>query len=537
MLRASHCSVAAPALALLAWAFALPAAASDAGLLLYRNGQSGATALSALVQGDVRISGAVAACTNCHRRSGLGGAEGSVRPLPVTSPILFRPRTGARPRPGYSEASLKRAVTQGIDAGGRVLDPLMPRYQLTASDQQAIAGYLQSLGSVAAPGVSEDEIVIATVIAADAPLAERVAVERVLHKYVEIKNGGSRQEARRAAAANRHAYGDRHDRSYRRWRLVTWNLTGPASGWDRQLRLQYAAEPAFAVLSGTSGHDWSVVHQFCEREQIPCVLPLTDLPPDAEQDFYSLYYTEGVRLEARIIANHLREQRHPAATRVLVVRPDEARGAAAYDAFDSAWLKHGGQKPRQLILAPGRSSAAAFWKSTLEKERPDVVIAWVASDQLAGLAAAMEGGTHAGTLIYTSESFTDWAAAGETATRLAHAWHVSPYRLAQGQQSRFPREQVWLSSQGLGDLDIKIAGRVLFACHVLGEELAGIENNFSRDYFMEGLEHMLDNTNMTTMYPRTALGQGQRYLSRGAYVLSPSAAITGSSAGASWVGM
>ena len=114
---------------------------------------------------------------------------------------------------------------------------------------------------------------------------------------------------------------------------------------------------------------------------------------------------------------------------------------------------------------------------------------------------------------------------------------MSPYRLAQGQQSRFPREQVWLSSQGLGDLDIKIAGRVLFACHVLGEELAGIENNFSRDYFMEGLEHMLDNTNMTTMYPLTALGQGQRYLSRGAYVLSPSAAIAGSSAGASWIGM
>ena len=227
MLRASHYTVAAPASALLAWVIALPAAASDAGLLLYRNGQSGATALTALVQGDVRISGAGAACTNCHRRSGLGGAEGSVRPLPVTAPLLFKPRTGARPRPGYTESSLKRAVTEGIDAGGRVLDPLMPRYQLTPHDQQAIANYLQSLGSVAAPGVSEDEIVIATVIAADAPVAERSAVEQVLHKYVEIKNGGSRQEARRAAAAKRHAYGDRHDRSYRRWRLVPGTLPDP----------------------------------------------------------------------------------------------------------------------------------------------------------------------------------------------------------------------------------------------------------------------------------------------------------------------
>jgi hypothetical protein len=178
-----------------------------------------------------------------------------------------------------------------------------------------------------------------------------------------------------------------------------------------------------------------------------------------------------------------------------------------------------------------------FWQRTLEKERPDILIAWVGSGQLVGLAAAMEGGTRPDTMIYTSESFTDWTAAGATATQLAHAWHVSPYRLAQGSQTPFPREQVWLRSQGLADLDVRIAGRVLFACHALGEQLAGIENNFSRDYFMEGLEHMLDNTNMTTLYPRTTLGQGQRYLSRGAYVLSPSAAFEGTSTGASWVEM
>jgi hypothetical protein len=65
------------------------------------------------------------------------------------------------------------------------------------------------------------------------------------------------------------------------------------------------------------------------------------------------------------------------------------------------------------------------------------------------------------------------------------------------------------------------AAKALFACHATGEALAEMADNYSRDYLIETLEHMLDGTNMTTLYPLTTLGTGQRFLAKGAYVARP----------------
>jgi hypothetical protein len=138
-------------------------------------------------------------------------------------------------------------------------------------------------------------------------------------------------------------------------------------------------------------------------------------------------------------------------------------------------------------------------------------------------------------LRYSAESFTDLTQLPADFSAHAHLRHVYPYSLPNATGTVFVREQVWLRGQGLGDLDVRVAGRVLFACHVVGEQLAGIGNNFSREYFMEGLEHMLDGTNMTTLFPRTVLGPQQRYLSRGAYIVE--SANSGGAANATWMEM
>ena len=44
-------------------------------------------------------------------------------------------------------------------------------------------------------------------------------------------------------------------------------------------------------------------------------------------------------------------------------------------------------------------------------------------------------------------------------------------------------------------------------------------DNYSREYLIETLEHMLDGSKMTTLFPVTTLGTGQRFLAKGAYVL------------------
>ena len=54
---------------------------------------------------------------------------------------------------------------------------------------------------------------------------------------------------------------------------------------------------------------------------------------------------------------------------------------------------------------------------------------------------------------------------------------------------------------------------------VLGMSLADIQSNFSREYLLEMLEHALDGTQLTSVYPRTTMGPDQRYLTHGAYVV------------------
>jgi hypothetical protein len=62
------------------------------------------------------------------------------------------------------------------------------------------------------------------------------------------------------------------------------------------------------------------------------------------------------------------------------------------------------------------------------------------------------------------------------------------------------------------------AAKALFAGHVFGEALADMEGVFSREYLLETLEHSLDNTQMTSIYPTTTLGPDQRTVSRGVWL-------------------
>lgn len=510
-------------------------AVDDAGLAIYLAGRSATgRAIESRVSGDVPLTGRAAACANCHRSSGLGTAEGPARSLPITAAALFAPRTAPLPRPAYDDASLLQALTTGVSAGGRVLDPLMPRYRLDSGDGAALLRHLHGLGTVAAPGVSSEEIVLATVISDGAPTAEGQAIRRVLEKFVQIKNSGSRHESRRAAVARRHQFGERHDRAYRRWRLVVWQLHGPPATWARQLSEQYSADPPFLLLSGTAGEHWQPIHEFCESQRLPCVLPITRMVPEAAAGYYSVYLNAGSRLEGTVIARHAARTLDTERARILVVRPDSQLASAALDGLTQAWIESGSSTRAiaDRVIDDTRVSARD-WKQLIMDTRPTALVAWVGAPALDSLAKALRT-LDSPLTIYTSEAFTRWTPHNALLDQ-PHLWHVLPFSFAHGDRAAFPREAEWLRAQKLHDLDTLAASQALFACHIVGEQLSALTGNFSREYFLEGLEHMLDNTNMTTLVPRTALGTGQRLVSRGAYVLPARSLVEADGAGAAWV--
>jgi hypothetical protein len=61
-------------------------------------------------------------------------------------------------RPAYDVPHLLRATTMGIDAAGRALDPLMPRYLLQRGEADDLLAFLARLGTLADPGLTPDAV-------------------------------------------------------------------------------------------------------------------------------------------------------------------------------------------------------------------------------------------------------------------------------------------------------------------------------------------------------------------------------------------
>jgi len=504
-----------------------PVSAADdlvaSGRSIYETGlRIDGSAVPGRVQADVELPPPAAACSNCHRRSGYGISEGGSRSLNVTARALFAPSTVPPERPAYDDGTLVRSIVSGIAANGRELHANMPRYELSAGDAAALVAYLRTLGSESVEGITSTTLTLATIVADSAPAGERDAVEGVLSRYVEQHNAQTRKDAARAEASARHAWGRTRQRAYRNWDLRVWRLRGEPRTWRAQLEEYYATGPPFAVLTGLTGSDGSVVHSFCEQRQLPCLLPITDLPVAEEQDFYSLYFSAGLRLEADVLARHLRSTMMTTQRRVLIVHVGDqaARASVAEIRRSEDW---GDVQIDELILRASDTGAARSYRA-LRGLDPEILVLLQSADAVAELLDNWPAGDPLPSRVYTADSWTDWQGAAVIPSQLP-LYHVYPYSLPAAGQQQFPREFLWLRQNDLLGVDRITAVKALFACRAFGMGMADIQNNFSREYFLEILEHALDGTQLTSLYPRTSIGPDQRLLSRGAYVVQVSADV------------
>jgi cytochrome c553 len=496
------------------------------GKRIYREGilPSGEL-LTAQGQNGVLLRGAQSACVNCHRRSGLGSSEGGRMVRPIAGASLFHgpeavglraPARGLSGRSLYTDELLVKAIRAGEDAGGRVLDSLMPRYALSDEDARLLGAYLKSLSSNPSPGVTKETIHFATVVTPGVKPEKRKAMLDVLQAYFRDKNAGTRHELRRAS----HAPWDmaREYQAYRKWVLHVWELEGPADDWPAQLAAHYRKQPVFALLSGIGTESWRPVHEFCQRQELPCVFPNTDLPVLSDADFYSVYFSRGMTLEAQALAKHLGEGTAPV---VQVYRENEA-GAVAAEALRHAL--RGRVRDRQL--AAGERATVAFWSEMLRQAQSGALVLWLGDEDVRALGAAAAGASFFSGSIYFSSNLVALHP-DQLASRLPglrpQLYFVRPFDLAPALDRRLVRVRAWLRARNIASSEERLQADTYFAATVAGEALMHVVDNFSRDYFMERIENMLDNSFAATVYPRTSLGQGQRFASKGSYIVRVSA--------------
>lgn len=511
---------------------AAPAASEDAGRRIYREGvlPSGEP-LRARLGNGATLSGAAAACVVCHRRSGLGGGEGQNAVRPIAGRLLFEPAhpRGGPPagslfspvetRPVYTRATLVRALREGVDPSGRKFDGLMPRFELGDREIAQLSAYLERLMPDAATGVTDDAIHFATAIAPDATPAQEEAMLAVLRAFIADKNGGTRQERRRRDIGRSVIGSEQMYRGYRHWQLHVWRLRGAPETWSAQLEREYRRQPVFALLSGVGNGDWLPVHEFCERNETPCLFPNANPPQRAGEDYSSFYFSRGPALEAGVLARHLSDAGLADSGQTVVqVYRDDAGGQASAQALRAALQRLGIDSVVDRPLG-GEAKTEADWIRLLDADRPETLVLWLDDADLAEFPLRHEAPP------WLSELYLSGSLVAQTGRFMqAEDWRdrvaiVYPFELQERIAPRMARLRAWLRARNVPQAEERIQANAFFAATIAGDALAHMDENYSQDYFIERVEHMTEQSLFPSVYPRLSLGPGQRFASRGGYVV------------------
>jgi hypothetical protein len=512
-------------LAASAWGHSKPLAepAHSAAESLYRHGVlPDGQSLRGERPGGEPVDGQAAACGNCHRRSGLGVEEGRIVIPPITGKYLFREgiadaaqmahpgsEASAPRRSRYSSETLARAIRDGIDPDGRQLDYLMPRFALDDATMTLLIGYLKQLSTHPAPGALTDILQFATIVTPDSDPPKRDAMLDVLNHFFGNKNAFYRGDDPPLQRERRI-----HFRVLRRWQLHVWTLTGPSDTWEAQLHKHFKLEPVFAVISGIGGKTWEPVHRFCESESLPCLLPNVDLPVVAEKDFYSVYFSRGVLLEADVIAQRLSSAAgSPSPRRILEVFRSGDLGEAAARALATALVPQGFTVTMHELKSrqPTRELAAL----TREASGGDALVLWLRPEDLKALPAGV---------TVPKQVYVSGLMGGLENAPLPPSWRGAarmtyPFDLPAQRVIRMNYPLGWFRIQHIAVVDERTQTDTYLACSIVAEAAGTMLDNFVPDYLLERVEVELSHRIINGYYPRLGLAPGQRFASKGAYIV------------------
>ncbi len=414
--------------------------------------------------GDLRAKGPDAACVNCHQHSGLGSVEGRNVIPPIAGRYLFQPRaTGVGDsnlpyiegmhanRESYTDATLARAIREGIDSDGRALGYLMPRFALNDADMAALIAYLKTLDAQRAPGVTDSVLHFATIITPDADPVKRRGMLAVMQQYFTDRNT----------------------------RQMVPSPTMQAPGKSMYSKSMYMVNRV-----------------------------------DGDDDFYSLYFSKGVLLEAELIAKKIvGASGEPAVKAVHQIYRAGDSGEPAAKALAAALKRHGiavhdhvlpagaaGKGPAEALRAASNVQALVLWLRA-----PDVAALGSPPPEPAAVyMSGLLGGLEAAPLP------PSW----RERTLLAY-----PVDLPERRRVRVDYPLGWFTVRHIPIVAQQVQVDTYLACGLVAETLSHMSDAFVRPYLIERLQRLLDHRIMTGYYPHLTLASNQRFASKGGYLV------------------
>jgi hypothetical protein len=488
--------------------------------------------LQAIVKGDIAVDGTAFSCESCHLRSGLGSYEGGIITLPTNGSNLFKPlydgpeltpaerAANARyikatpRRPAYTDTSLAVALRGGINPAGQMLNHVMPRYRLQDRDMAILVFYLKSLSSELSPGVTETTLRFATIITEDVSPEDRNAMLEPLENYIIARNNQAEIHATRARYGG--SLAESMDLSYRRLSLARWELKGPKETWRRQLEEYNRSEPVFALIGGITTGDWKPIHEFSEAHHIPCLFPITDFPVISESDWYTLYLSKGLFQEGEAAARSLARLEQLSQKVVVQIFQNSLAGRTLSAGFQETWHELDQRSPLNVMLKAGETLTADFLQQLIAKEHPAVVLLWTGPEALPALEVVAATANRPEAVFISAgqlkENLWDMPENVRDVTYITY-----PYRLAQDEKKYKAFIEPLLKNKKIQNPERRITARTYSLVRVLTQALMHMRRNFYRDNFLDVISMLPDL--VYPVYERLSFGPGQRYASKGCYIV------------------
>ncbi len=513
----------------------------ELGKRLYRKGLlASGQPVTATTQGDISFSGTQFSCVNCHRRSGYGSSEGGNYVLPVTEPSLYNPRDLDRAnlfkklfkeyqpkrftarmhmpqmRPAYTDDSLAQTIENGVDPAGTQLDQLMPKYQLPDQDMANLIAYLKTLSVTHDPGVDQEKIYFATVVSDKVDPKKRDAMLATMRKFFEWMNKDTQGDLRNPNFSPH--YRTEFIKAYRFWDLTVWELTGDPDSWAKQLADYQEQHPVFAVISGLVDGPWQPIQQLCENEEIPCLFPHTELPEINSESVYSVYFNRGLTLEADVIAQYLKKQKLSLQTKIVQIH-----AASPHGSIPAKRLAESFEDLEQVQVENHQFADADALLTKLDtlsnkETQTDILIVWPGKHSKATLDWLADNPLLAQTIFLPSIALEDKPQTLPVSLS-EHLLISYPYEVPSAYHPRAFRIRSWMNSRSLKITDQRLQFNTYYALTMVQYGLEAIVDSFSRDYLLEYIEHEAENALNPGTFPHLSLGPGQRFASKGAYMV------------------
>ncbi|ASJ72904.1 hypothetical protein [Granulosicoccus antarcticus] len=509
------------------------------------------TEVIASVMGGASLSGQFAACVRCHRPSGYGSSEGNLQIPAIAGSVLFSPLEPRRDRlfrqlyqerqddlarmrakipqirQAYaSAADLGLAVNHGLDSEAEPLAASMPRYSLSPDALQSLTLYLQQLGASADPGVDQNELHLATVLGPGVPPDKAKAMLEVMEAFVTLHNREIERELTHPGFSPN--YKVLYAPSRRFWHLHVWRLEGTAEEWPQQLNTYYQQQPVFAMLGGQVEGAWLPIDQFCESMKLPCLFPLTQRPASSDGHF-TRYLSTGRSGEVEMAVRYLAEA---GVQELSIVRDNQADSKQLADLFQAL-------APSTQLRLQTFDWAAAFepvLSSSNDRSDGDSVC------QLSGVAnrlsaenqalvlllspaharqalQCLEASRYAGTLLLIGSQLADGR--GHPVLNTARPVLVTWQTAVPGHEPRrLYRLRRWLQARRVADINHEqLQLNTYLALDATRHALTHLLDRYSREYYLETIEHEIENGLNPGTFIRLSLGPEQRYAAKGGQVM------------------